>query len=107
MARRPYTEEPVSRLAVWSGRFGWFALAVAALSVVVVRSGFLEFLPAIATFGAALVLAALAILCSFGAAVVIWRQGLAGTGRAVLGFMIGCALLAYPGYLGYQAYRLP
>ncbi|MBV9260235.1 MAG: DUF1499 domain-containing protein [Pseudolabrys sp.] len=107
MLRRPFTEEPVSRLAAWSARFGWFALAVAALSVIVVRSGFLEIIPSLATFGAALALAVLAILCACGAAVTIWRQGLSGIGRAAFGFFVGWALLAYPMYLGYRATQLP
>jgi uncharacterized protein (DUF1499 family) len=38
---------------------------------------------------------------------VIWRQGLAGLGRAVLGLLLGLLLLAYPGYLGYRAVKLP
>ncbi|MBV9558446.1 MAG: DUF1499 domain-containing protein, partial [Pseudolabrys sp.] len=107
MARRPFTEEPVSRLAAWSARLGIFALAVAALSVVIVRSGYLEIVPAMATFGAALVCAGLAILLALASSVPIWRQGLSGVGRAVLGFFLGCALLAYPGYLGFRATRLP
>jgi uncharacterized protein (DUF1499 family) len=38
---------------------------------------------------------------------VIWRQGLAGIGSAVLGLILGLMLLAYPGYLGYRATKLP
>ena len=67
MLRRPISEEPISRLAAWSNRLAWFALVLAALSVIVLRGDFLEIVPALATFGAALVLAGLAILCSFGA----------------------------------------
>ena len=107
MARRPITEEPVSRLAVWSGRLALFSLAMAALSVVILRSGLLEIVPALVTFAAALILAALAIVLSLASAVVIWRQGLTGIGRAVTGLFVGAALLAYPGYLGTRAYRLP
>ena len=95
----------MSRFAVWSNRLALFALATAALSVIVLRGDLLEIVPAMATFGASLVLAVLAILCSFAAAVVIWREGLSGIGRAVSGVLIGCALLAYPAYLGYLAYE--
>jgi hypothetical protein len=105
--RRPIMEEPVSRLAVWSSRIALFALAIAALSVIVVRTDLLEVVPAVATFGAALVFAGLAILLAFAAAVAIWRQGLGGTGRAVFGFFCAVALLAYPGYLGIRAVQLP
>src|SRR5882757_3593935 len=108
MARRPtFGDEPTSRLAAWSRRFALFALAVAVLSIIILRSGLLEIVPALATFGAALVFAGLAILFAFGAFIVIWRQGLAGLGYAILGLFLGLALLAYPAYLGYRATVLP
>src|SRR5579862_703566 len=107
MLRRPFTEEPMSRLAAWSARLAWFALAVDALSVAVVRSGLLELEPALATFGASLVFAGLAILLAFAAYVSIWRQGRGGLGRAIWGMVLGFALLAYPAYLGYRAWKLP
>jgi uncharacterized protein (DUF1499 family) len=107
MLRHPFTEEPMSRLATWSGRLAWFALAVAAISVVVVRSGDLEIVPALVTFAAALVFAALAVLVAFAAFVSIWRQGYAGLGRALLGLVLGVALLAYPAFLGSRALKLP
>lgn len=108
MARRPtFGDEPNSRLAAWSSRFALFAFAVAALSVIIVRSGLLEIQPALATFAAALVFAGLAILLSFLAFIVIWRQGLSGLGSAILGLFLGLLLLAYPGYLGYRAVKLP
>jgi uncharacterized protein (DUF1499 family) len=107
MARRPFYDEPMSRVAIWSSRLGWFALAVAALSIIIVRSGLLEIVPALATFAAALVFAGLAILLAFAAFAVIWRQGVPGLGRALLGLFLGLALLAYPAYLGTRALRLP
>lgn len=107
MLRRPFIEVPMSRMATWSGRFGWFALAVAVLSIVILRTDVLEIEPAMATFGAALVFAALAVLLALAAFVVIWRDGSLGLGRAVLGLVLGLLLLAYPGYLGYSAMRMP
>ena len=108
MARRPsFGDEPVSKLAAWSGRLSVFALAVAALSVIILRSGLLEIAPALATFAAALIFAGLAILLAFAGFVVIWRQGLSGLGRALLGLFLGLLLLAYPSYLGYRAAKLP
>ena len=64
MARRPLHDEPTSKVATWSSRLGLFAFAVAALSIIIVRSGLLEIVPALATFGAALVFAGLARSCS-------------------------------------------
>jgi uncharacterized protein (DUF1499 family) len=97
----------MSKVAIWSARIGWFSLAVAVLSIIIVRSGLLEIVPALATFAAALVFAALAILLAFAGFVVIWRQGLGGLGRALLGLFLGLLLLAYPTYLGIRAMRLP
>jgi uncharacterized protein (DUF1499 family) len=107
MARGPVFDVPMSRLAAWSSRLAWFALAVAMFSIIIVRSGILEIEPALATFAAALIFAGLAILLAFGGFVVIWRQGLAGLGRAVTGLLLGLALLAYPGYLAFRASTLP
>lgn len=97
----------MSRLAAWSSRLALFALVVAALSVIIVRSGLLEIVPALATFAAALTFAGLAVLLSLLAFIVIWRQGLSGLGSAILGLFLGLLLLAYPGYLGYCASKLP
>ena len=41
MARRPNTDEPVSRLAAWSGRLAVFALVAAFISVIIVRGDLL------------------------------------------------------------------
>lgn len=107
MSRRPMLDLPVSKTAIWSSRLAFFAFAVAALSIIIVRSNLLEIVPALATFAAALVFAALAILLAFAAFAVIWRQGLAGLGRALLGLFLGLLLIAYPAYLGTRAARLP
>lgn len=107
MARRPLNDEPVSRMAAWSSRLAIFALAVAALSVIILRASLLEIAPALATVAAALVCAGLAILLALLGFVAIWRQGLTGLGRALLGLTLGSALLIYPAYLAQRAYRYP
>jgi len=108
MIRLPLLPElPMSRLAIWSWRFALFGLAVAVMSIIVVRTGLLEVAPALVTFGAALAFAVLAVLLAFLAFVVIWRQGLTGLGRAVGGLMLATLILVYPGYLGYRGVTLP
>src|SRR6478735_6988794 len=56
MSRHSLHELPMSKTAAWAARIAFFALAVAALSIIIVRSQLLEIVPALATFGAALVL---------------------------------------------------
>jgi hypothetical protein len=107
MARRPYIDEPMSQAAIWSSRFAWFGLAVAALSVLILRSSLLEIGPALATFAAALMFAGSAVLLALCAFVVVWRQGVGGLGRAILGLVLGLMLLAYPAYIGSRAFKLP
>ncbi len=97
----------MSQAAAWSWRLAWFSVAVALMSIVIVRTGFLEIGPALGTFAAALMFAGLAILLAFAAFVTIWRQGLRGLGRAVGSMLLGLLLLGYPGYLGYRGYKLP
>ena len=107
MARRRIAEEPMSKTAVWAKRLALFSMAASILSIIIVRSGFLEIRPALATFAGALAFAVAAILLAFAAFVVIWRQGIDGLGSALLALFISLALLAYPIYLGIEAYRLP
>ena len=107
MARMRFADDPPSRLAIWARRFAFFALVATLLSIIVVRSGFLEIEPSLATFGGALVFAGLAVLLGLAAFVTIWKDGLSGIGHALLAIAVGVVLLAYPGYLGLKAYRLP
>lgn len=107
MLRRYVHDEPTSQLAIWARRFSLFGLAAAVLSVIIVRSGLLEIWPALATFAGALGLAVIGLLLALAAFIVIWREGLDGMGYALTAIGIGLALLAYPAYLGFKAYRLP
>ena len=107
MARHRLVDEPVSRLAVWARRIALFSLAATVISVIVVRSGALEIVPALSTFAGALMLAGVAILLALSALVVIWFEGVAGAQQAIAALFIGLALIAYPAYLGIKAWRLP
>ena len=92
--RRLIIEEPISRAALWSRRTAVFALATAAVSIAIARFGGVDPSGALAVFGAALVLAFLAALLAGAAAVVIWRTGRRGAGRAAAGFALALALIA-------------
>jgi hypothetical protein len=107
MRRQIVTEAPISRFAVWARRIALFSLVATLIAVIIVRSGALEIVPALSTLAGALVLACIAILLAFAAGVVIWRDGIGGSGHVVAALFIGAALIAYPLYLGVKASRLP
>src|SRR5438445_6441016 len=110
MARRfsaPYQSEPVSSLASWARNLAVFAVVAVVVSILIVRFGFLEMKPAIATFFGALGCAALSILVSLAAFAAIWQNGSRGMSRILLALLIDAVVLAYPAYLGLQYRRLP
>ncbi len=107
MSRLRALEEPPSRLAMWARRIAVFSLVVAALAIIIERADLLEIVPVLVTFGAALALSMLAILLALASFVSLWNNGGPGFAQAITAALIGTALLAYPGYLAYQGYRLP
>ena len=110
MARRfsaPYQSEPVSSLATWARNLAVFSVVAVLVSIAIVRFGFLEVKPALATFFGALACAGLAILVGFAAFAAIWQNGSRGMGRILLAFLISAVVLAYPAYLGLQYRKLP
>src|SRR6516225_9595422 len=99
MARRfsaPYLSEPVSSLATWARNLAVFAAIAVVVSILIVRFGFLEVKPALATFFGALALAGLSILIGFAAFAAIWQNGSRGMGRILVAFLINALVLAYP-----------
>src|SRR6202035_4371994 len=110
MARRfsaPYLSEPVSGWASWSRNLAIFAVVAVVVSVLIVRFGFLEIKPALATFFGALACAGVSILVGLIGAAAIWQSGARGMSRILLAFVIDATLLAYPAYLGLQYRKLP
>jgi len=110
MARRfsaSYQSEPISALASWARRLAVFSAVTALVSVIVVRFGFLEMRPALATFFGALACAGLSILVSLAAFAAIWQNGSRGMGRILAALLINALVLAYPAYLGYKYRQLP
>ena len=110
MARRfsaAYQSEPVSGLATWSRNLAGFSVIAVIVSILIVRFGFLEMKPALATFFGALGLAVLSILLGLGAFAAIWQNGSRGMSRILLAFLINAIVLAYPAYLALQYRKLP
>jgi uncharacterized protein (DUF1499 family) len=97
----------MSRLALWSRNLAVFAVVAVLVSIVIVRFGFLEIKPALATFFGALACAGLSILVGLIGAAAIWQSGAPGMSRILLAFLINALLLAYPAYLAVQYRRLP
>src|ERR1700743_2196906 len=99
MARRfsaPYQMEPVSSLASWARNLAVFAAVAVVVSIIIVRFGFLEVKPALATFFGALACAGLAILVGLAAFVAIWQNGSPGLRRIPPALVVDRALLAHP-----------
>src|ERR1700751_5748689 len=110
MARRfsaPYQSEPVSGLATWARNLAVFSVIAVVVSILIVRFGFLEMKPAIATFFGALGCAALSILIGLAGFAAIWQNGTRGMSRILLAFLIDAVILAYPAYLALQYRKLP
>jgi uncharacterized protein (DUF1499 family) len=110
MARRfsaPYQSEPFSGLATWARNLAVFSIIAVVVSILIVRFGFLEMKPAIATFFGALGLAALSILIGLAGFAAIWQNGTRGMSRILVAFVIDAAILAYPAYLLLQYRKLP
>src|SRR3954469_15827867 len=110
MARRfsaPYKSEPVSSLASWARNLAVFSVVAVLVSIIIVRFGFLEIKPALATFFGALACAALSILVGLAAFAAIWQNGSRGISRILLAMPVDVAILASPAYLGWQYRKLP
>src|SRR6202049_3302726 len=110
MARKfsaPYQSEPVSSLASWARNLAVFSVVAVLVSILIVRFGFLEVKPALATFFGALGCAVLSILVGLAAFAAIWQNGSRGMGRILLALLIDAVILAYPAYLALQYRKLP
>jgi uncharacterized protein (DUF1499 family) len=107
MMRRTLPPEPWSAVALWSRSVAIFAATVALLAVLLVRLEIIGPVSALASIGAAVALALVALLLVGAAGVAIWRTGRRGVGAAVGAAFIALITLAYPAYLAFQAIRLP
>src|ERR1700741_915288 len=103
----PYQSDPVSSLATWARNLAVFSVVAVVVSILIVRFGFLEVKPALATFFGALACAGLSILVGLGAFVAIWQNGSRGMSLILLALLIDAVVLAYPAYLGLQYRKLP
>jgi hypothetical protein len=101
--RQVIIEEPYSKAALISRRLAVFSAAVAAAGALGLARG----VDLLAVLGGAALAAILAALLALSALVIIWRTGRKGAGQALAGLLVPAVLLAYPGYLAFQAVRSP
>ncbi len=95
-------EEPYSKAAVLSRRLAVFALFVAVLALIGVKSP----PDLIAVLGAAAAIAIVAALAALLAFMLIWHNGRPGAGQAFAGLVLATLLLAYPAYRVQQSLHL-
>ena len=110
MARRfsaAYQSEPVSALAAWARRLAVFSAVAALCSILIVRFGFLDVKPALATFLGSLGFAGLSILVALAGFIAIWRNGSRGMSLILFALALDVVILAYPAYLGWHYRKLP
>src|SRR3982075_341435 len=103
----PSQSQPLSSFATWARNLAVFAVVAVVVSILILRFGFLEMKPALATLFGALACAGLSILVGFAAFVAIWQNGSRGMSRILLALLIDAVVLAYPAYLGLQYRKLP
>lgn len=96
--RHAVLQDPISRAAVWSGRIAWFAVLVAAIGVLLARTGRIDPLQGFSVLAAAVAVALIAIGVAAWGLSAIWREGFLGARRAFLAIALCGALLAAPAY---------
>ena len=105
--RRLLVEEPVTRAGPLARRLAIFSALVSVIALVLVRDPRADGTAALATLGAGLCAALLAILVAGFAFVRVWREGARGLGAALAGLLVAGLVLAYPAYAGLRGLRLP
>ena len=106
MRRLPY-EDPVTRAGPVARTLAVLALLVTLFALILVRDPRAEAGPALATLGAGLVLAAVAVFLALAAFVRVWREGARGLGAALAGLFLGGLVLAYPAFAALRGLTLP
>lgn len=105
--RQHLPQEPISSAAVWCRRLAIFAGTVALLAIALARVHIVDPQSALAILGGGMAVALAAMILFFAACAVIWRSGRRGLAEALGGFVIAALTLGYPGYLAFEAVRLP
>lgn len=96
-----------SKWAIWSRRFGSFAVPITVLPILLHRERLLESPSFVTIEYIALAVAGLAVFLAIGAYARLWVTGDQGWAKATWGLFFGLLCLAPFGYLGVEVYRYP
>ena len=107
MLRRRLAPEPFAVSATGSRSCAVFGALLAAIAVLMGRSGGVDPRGTLAVLGFGLLFALLAVALAIWSAGVIWRTGRRGTGRALSALLLSALVLAYPAYLAGLAATRP
>lgn len=100
-------DEPFTRSARWSMRFGIFSLPVILVTIAILRSGKVAVEHAQTALFAGALCAFLAIVLAVVACIVIWIRGWRGTRAALIGMFSGSIALVFPIGFALQQISLP
>lgn len=99
MTPRRAFKEPMSRLAVWSLRLVGLGAAFAGVAVLAGRSDWLEGAQVVTALAIGIGVIGLGMVTALAAGAVIWVTGYGGARYAVLAFLAGAIISAYPATL--------
>jgi hypothetical protein len=85
-----------SRLATWSAELAALSIPVLIIAAVGRHAQLLDATPTYAVMAAGFAIAALAVIAAVAAFLAIWRDGRAGAGAALRGFVVGLVVLTVP-----------
>ena len=96
-----------SRFVQWAERLGYLALPLAAIAVLLTRSGQVPPMTGVLVLASAALVSTLAVAIALVGAVDIWRNGRTGLAGLFRTGMVAALVLAFPAYLAIEAGRLP
>jgi hypothetical protein len=106
-SRHMIIDEPFSRCARWSVRLGIFSMPVMAISLLILRGGYIEYRHAAAAFLCASALAGMGLCLGSVALARIWITGSRGTKAAIAGVSSSFLVLWIPLWVLTQWTALP
>ena len=104
--RKPFAARR-SRSAGWSAYLAALSVPVLVIAAVGHRAGLMDVTSTYSVMVVGFALAALAVLAALVSFVSVWREGSRGLGRAIVGLVLGLAVLGLPARGAWQVVTLP